>query len=316
MSRLAATVHEDPLPEDDPAPCPVVGLVGGSAWSSCWGPARPGAAQRSRCSISTAATATGGTRSCSTPNTTCRCRPTSWCPTARTAPGRGGPGVPRARARQGPGRRSGVHRHARTPTTRCSGAAGLCGSGARSALFRRTVGLESRGPLRLRHQPGARLHGGLESADPERVGPAAGLDVLRDHPLVDPGPHRHGRALLWRHRDAVHRRPRPARGRRRGQRVLLVVGGEPQDAVEHVRLADRCIGMLGRLEHEDLGALIAPRPLLIETGHRRPLFPVAAATESVRRTRLVYDAQGAATGWCTTSSRGSTSGTAPRPGPS
>jgi dienelactone hydrolase len=48
-------------------------------------------------------------------------------------------------------------------------------------------------------------------------------------------------------------------------------------------------GMLGRLEHEDLGALIAPRPLLIETGTEDPLFPVASATETVRRTRLVYD---------------------------
>jgi dienelactone hydrolase len=50
-------------------------------------------------------------------------------------------------------------------------------------------------------------------------------------------------------------------------------------------------GMLGRLEHEDLGALIAPRPLLIETGTQDPLFPQVAATESVRRTRLVYDDQ-------------------------
>jgi dienelactone hydrolase len=48
-------------------------------------------------------------------------------------------------------------------------------------------------------------------------------------------------------------------------------------------------GMLGRLEHEDLGALIAPRPLLIETGTEDPLFPLGAATESVRRTRLVYE---------------------------
>jgi dienelactone hydrolase len=48
-------------------------------------------------------------------------------------------------------------------------------------------------------------------------------------------------------------------------------------------------GMLGRLEHEDLAALIAPRPLLIETGTQDLLFPLAAATESVRRTRLVYD---------------------------
>jgi dienelactone hydrolase len=52
-------------------------------------------------------------------------------------------------------------------------------------------------------------------------------------------------------------------------------------------------GMLGRLEHEDLGALIAPRPLLIETGTQDPLFPLAAATESVRRTRLVYEHDGA-----------------------
>jgi dienelactone hydrolase len=48
-------------------------------------------------------------------------------------------------------------------------------------------------------------------------------------------------------------------------------------------------GMLGRLEHEDLGALVAPRPLLIETGTEDPLFPLPAALESVRRTRLVYE---------------------------
>jgi dienelactone hydrolase len=49
-------------------------------------------------------------------------------------------------------------------------------------------------------------------------------------------------------------------------------------------------GMLGRLEHEDLGALVAPRPLLVETGTEDPLFPRKAAMESVRRTRLIYDA--------------------------
>jgi hypothetical protein len=51
-------------------------------------------------------------------------------------------------------------------------------------------------------------------------------------------------------------------------------------------------GMLGKLEHEDLGALVAPRPLLIETGTQDLLFPVAAATESVRRARLVYERAG------------------------
>jgi hypothetical protein len=53
-------------------------------------------------------------------------------------------------------------------------------------------------------------------------------------------------------------------------------------------------GMLGRLEHEDLAALVAPRPMLVESGSEDDLFPVAAATESVRRTRLVYGRHGAA----------------------
>jgi hypothetical protein len=53
-------------------------------------------------------------------------------------------------------------------------------------------------------------------------------------------------------------------------------------------------GMLGRLEHEDLGALVAPRPMLVESGTEDLLFPVVTAAESVRRTRLVYELQGAA----------------------
>ena len=47
-------------------------------------------------------------------------------------------------------------------------------------------------------------------------------------------------------------------------------------------------GMLGRIEHVDLGALIAPRPLLVETGTEDLLFPVATAVESVGRLRAVY----------------------------
>ena len=50
--------------------------------------------------------------------------------------------------------------------------------------------------------------------------------------------------------------------------------------------------MLGHLEHEDLGALIAPRPLLIESGTKDDLFPVAVAAESVRRVGLVYGHEG------------------------
>jgi dienelactone hydrolase len=52
-------------------------------------------------------------------------------------------------------------------------------------------------------------------------------------------------------------------------------------------------GMLGSLEHEDLGALVAPRPMLVESGTEDDLFPFATAAESVRRTRLVYEQLGA-----------------------
>jgi fermentation-respiration switch protein FrsA (DUF1100 family) len=53
-------------------------------------------------------------------------------------------------------------------------------------------------------------------------------------------------------------------------------------------------GMLGRLEHVDLGALVAPRPLLIETGTGDDLFPAPVATAEVERLRAVYEALGAA----------------------
>jgi dienelactone hydrolase len=53
-------------------------------------------------------------------------------------------------------------------------------------------------------------------------------------------------------------------------------------------------GMLGQLEHVDLGALLAPRPLLIETGTHDDLFPVRVATAEVEKLRAVYSALGAA----------------------
>jgi hypothetical protein len=53
-------------------------------------------------------------------------------------------------------------------------------------------------------------------------------------------------------------------------------------------------GMLGAIEHVDLGALIAPRPLLIETGTEDPIFPVAAARREFARLARVYDALGVA----------------------
>ena len=39
--------------------------------------------------------------------------------------------------------------------------------------------------------------------------------------------------------------------------------------------------------------MVAPRPLLVESGRQDDLFPFATAAESVRRTRLVYEQFGA-----------------------
>ena len=44
-------------------------------------------------------------------------------------------------------------------------------------------------------------------------------------------------------------------------------------------------GMLGQLEHVDLGALVAPRPLLIESGTGDDLFPATVAAAEVDRLR-------------------------------
>lgn len=51
-------------------------------------------------------------------------------------------------------------------------------------------------------------------------------------------------------------------------------------------------GMLTELEHVDLGALVAPRPLLVETGTEDLIFPVSAARREVARLSTVYRALG------------------------
>lgn len=52
-------------------------------------------------------------------------------------------------------------------------------------------------------------------------------------------------------------------------------------------------GMLGRLEHLDLAALVAPRALLVESGRHDDLFPVPVAVEEMAKLRLVYESLGA-----------------------
>ncbi len=53
-------------------------------------------------------------------------------------------------------------------------------------------------------------------------------------------------------------------------------------------------GMLGHMEHADLAALIAPRPLLVQSGNEDPLFPVAAAEEGLAALHPIYRRLGAA----------------------
>jgi hypothetical protein len=51
-------------------------------------------------------------------------------------------------------------------------------------------------------------------------------------------------------------------------------------------------GMLGQMEHVDLGALVAPRPMLVESGLHDDLFPAPVAAEGCRRLRAVYQSLG------------------------
>jgi dienelactone hydrolase len=52
-------------------------------------------------------------------------------------------------------------------------------------------------------------------------------------------------------------------------------------------------GQLGEIEHLDIAALIAPRPLLVESGTQDSIFPVEAARDTVVRLRAVYARMGA-----------------------
>jgi dienelactone hydrolase len=53
-------------------------------------------------------------------------------------------------------------------------------------------------------------------------------------------------------------------------------------------------GILNYAEMYDVAGLIAPRPLIAESGERDPIFPVAAARESFARVKKVYEVYGAA----------------------
>ncbi len=121
---------------------------------------------------------------------------------------------------------------------------------------------------------------------------ARALDVLSAHPLVDPsrigvcGFSYGGTASLFL--AAVD--PRPA--------AVVVSGYLSSWAASHRVPWNLCgsqvlPAMLGSMEHVDLGALVAPRPLLVESGRGDLLFPLPAAEASIARLRVLYDHLGA-----------------------
>jgi acetyl esterase/lipase len=116
---------------------------------------------------------------------------------------------------------------------------------------------------------------------------ARALDVLGDHPMVDParmgvvGFSYGGTISLF----LAACDPRVA--------AAVVSGYFSSWADAHRMPWNMCgsqvlAGMPGAMEHVDIGALVAPRPLFIETGREDLLFPVGSAERSVERLRRVY----------------------------
>ena len=143
------------------------------------------------------------------------------------------------------------------------------------------------------------------------------LDVLEQHPLVDParigmvGISYGGTVTLFT--AAVDDRVAAS----------VVSGYFSSWAESHKMPWNMCgsqimFGMLGRLEHEDLGALVAPRPHAGRVrAPRTCLFPVGRGHRvGAPHPARLRAATVPASAWCTTSSRAGTSGTAPRPCPS
>ena len=282
MLKLAATRRADPLPVDD--------LTGEL---DAWRDRRAGAARRaartprpSRCrwpsrppsrwsSMPAPASAppTVAIASCSTPRRRCRCRPTCWCrsiasnparpcwPSTATAPASRTPaGSPEDETPNG----DYAHQLARrgyvvlAPDLRCFGERADWNPpdhyGCDTNLVHAVMAGES--PL------------GSNLWDLARC-----LDVLADHPLVDPsrlgavGLSYGGTCTLFL--AAVDARVRAA----------VVSGYFSSWAEAHKMPWNMCgsqvlAGMLGQLEHVDLGALVAPRPLLVETGTEDLIFPL------------------------------------------
>jgi dienelactone hydrolase len=118
------------------------------------------------------------------------------------------------------------------------------------------------------------------------------LDVLTDHPLVEPtriavaGLSYGGTCALFL--AALDERVR----------VAVVSGYLSSWRAAHTVPWNMCgsqvmPGQLGAIEHVDVAALIAPRPLLVESGTDDVIFPVAAARATVGQLRALYERLGA-----------------------
>jgi dienelactone hydrolase len=94
-----------------------------------------------------------------------------------------------------------------------------------------------------------------------------------------------------------------------GEMTLLLAACDPRVKVagisgfltsyQHTFLAEGHCGcgyvpqLARRLEHQDIAALIVPRPLVVETGTEDPSFPTATARASVEYLRSLYALEGA-----------------------
>lgn len=121
---------------------------------------------------------------------------------------------------------------------------------------------------------------------------ARSLDVLEAHPLVDPS----RMAIAGLSYGGTISLFLAATDERVS--VAIVSGYMSSWAEAHKLPWNMCgsqvlPGMLGQLEHVDLGGLVAPRPMLVESGVDDDVFPIAAATKTVSEVRQVYEVLGA-----------------------
>ncbi|MGO8870834.1 MAG: alpha/beta hydrolase family protein [Acidimicrobiales bacterium] len=118
------------------------------------------------------------------------------------------------------------------------------------------------------------------------------LDVLEEHPLVDPD----RMAVLGFSYGGTLSLFLAACDHRVAAAVVsgyLASWGEAHKVPWNMCGSQVLPRMLGQMEHADVAALVAPRPLYVETGRDDPLFPLDASVGTVDRVRRVYERFGA-----------------------